>query len=173
MNDRVLIETFHFKAETLAGRWKNLIRKEPQLKHYNSFSDEQLCVLNAPLYPQLARSIERGIDRKLIGGYFVRIGKERMLKGFPVSEVVLAYSLCQKTVVDYISSEFVHDNTLALYQAFGAIGKINEFFFIGCFYMIKGFLEQMYENMNNNHNIPEDLLKTYFKDDFFFKKDAE
>jgi hypothetical protein len=81
--------------------------------------------------------------------------------------------LSQKTAVDCISSEFVHDNPLALYQAFGAIEKVNEFFFLGCFYMIKGFLEQMYESMNVKHNISEDLLKTYFKDDFFFKKDAE
>ena len=173
MNDHVLIETFNFKAEAIAKRWKNLIRKEPQLKHYNSLSDEQLCGLNAPLYPQLARSIERGIDRKIIGSYFVRVGKERMRQGFPVSEVVFAYNLSQKTAVDFVSSEFVHDNPLALYQAFGAVEKVNEFFFLGCFYLIKGFLEQVYESMNTSHNVPEDLLKTYFKDDFFFKKDTE
>jgi hypothetical protein len=173
MNDRVLIETFNFKAEAIARRWAKLIRKEPQLKHYNSFSDEQLCELNAPLYRQLARSIERGIDRKFIGGYFVQLGKDRMRMGFPISESVFAYNLCQKTVVNYISSEFVNDDPLALYQAFSAIEKVNEFFFLGCFYMIKGFLEQMYESMNNNHNVPEDLLKTYLRDDFFFKKDVE
>jgi hypothetical protein len=39
--------------------------------------------------------------------------------------------------------------------------------------MIKGSLEDMYEHMNTRYNIPEDLLKTLFKDDFFFKKDAE
>ncbi|MDR2343025.1 MAG: hypothetical protein LBD86_00660 [Spirochaetaceae bacterium] len=173
MNDCVLIETFNFKAEAIARRWKNFIRKESQLKHYNRLSDEQLCELNAPLYPQLARSIERGIDRKHIGAYFVGMGKDRMRMGFPVSEVVFACSLSQKAVVDYISFEFVHDNPLALYQAFSAIEKVNEFFFLGCFYVIKGFLEQTYESMNNNHKIPEELLKTYFKDDFFFKKDVE
>jgi hypothetical protein len=172
MNDLVLIETFHFKAKAIAGRWVKLIRKEPQLKHYNGLSDEELCALNAPLYPHLARSIERGIDRKLIGGYFVQMGKDRMRNGFPISESVFAFSLSQKAVVDYISSEFVYDNPLALYQAFVAIEKVNEFFLLGCFYMIKGFLEDMYEKMNTRHNIPEDLLKTLFKDDFFFKKDA-
>jgi hypothetical protein len=172
MNDRVLIENFRFKAKTIAGRWVKLIRKEPQLKHYNSLSDEELCALNAPLYPHLARSIERGIDRKLVGGYFVRLGKDRMRGGFPISEAVLAFSLSQKAVVDYISSEFVYDNPLALYEAFGAVEKVNDFFLLGCFYMIKGFLEDIYESMNTRYNIPEDLLKTFFKDDFFFKKDT-
>jgi hypothetical protein len=173
MNDRVLIETFNFKAESIARRWMKLIRKEPQLKHYNSLSDEQLCKLNVPHYKQLSRAIERGIDRKLVGSYFVKLGKNRMRKGFPISETVLAYSLCQKVVFDYVISEFVQDNPLALYQVFNVIEKINEFSSIGCFYMIKGFLEQMYESMSSNNNIPEDLLKTYLKDDFFFKKDEE
>jgi hypothetical protein len=172
MNDRVLIETFDGKAKTIASRWKNLIRKEPQLKHYNSLSDEQLCALNAPLYPQLARSIERGIDRKFIGAYFVRLGKDRVKMSFPISEVVFAFSLSQKTVINYISSEFVHDNPLALYQAFGAIEKVTEFFFLGCFYMTKGYLEQVYENMSHN-DIPDVVLKNYFNDDFFFKKDSD
>jgi hypothetical protein len=101
----------------------------------------------------------------------VKIVKRR--GGFPISEEVFAFNLSQKVVVDYISSEFVYDKPLALYQAFVAIEKVNEFFLLGCFYMIKGFLEDIYKNMNTRHNIPEDLLKAFFKDDFFFKKDNE
>ncbi|MDR2660236.1 MAG: hypothetical protein LBC27_09685 [Spirochaetaceae bacterium] len=173
MIDQVLIETLDFKAKSLARRWKNLIRKEPQLKHYNGFTDEQLCELNMSLYPQLARALERGIDRKVVGGYFVHMGKDRMEKGIPVSELVFACSLSQKTVVDYMTSEFVNENPIAVYQIFGAIDKVNEFFFLGCFYIIKGFLEQTYSHLNSHHNVSEDILKTYFKDDFFFKNDID
>jgi hypothetical protein len=173
MIDHLLIEAFNFKAKSLSKRWLKLIRKEQQLRHYNNFSDEQLCEMNEPLYPQLSRAIERGIDKKILGEYFVRIGKDRMQKGFPLSEMVFASSLNQKAIVNYITSEFAHDSPLAVYQAFGIIEKVNEFFFLGCFYMIKGFLEQTYSNMNNKHKVSEDLLKTYFKDDFFFKEDSE
>ncbi|MDR0409947.1 MAG: hypothetical protein LBH18_06075 [Spirochaetaceae bacterium] len=173
MIDQTLLATLDFKAKSLSKRWINLIRKEPHLKHYNSFTDEQLYEINTPLYRQLARALERGIDRKVLGSYFVHMGKNRMEKGIPISEVIYASSLSQKTVVDYITSEFMHTNPLAMYQIFGVIDKVNEFFFLGCFYIIKGFLEQTYKHLNHHHNISEDLLKIYFKDDFFFKTDAE
>jgi hypothetical protein len=173
MNDRALIETFDSKAEAIAKRWVKLIRNDARLKRYNELSDEQLCALNTPLYSRFARSIERGIDKKTLGSHFVKLGKDRMLKGFPISEIVLANNLSQKAVIEYIRSEFVYDDPLALYQVFGLVEKVTDFFFLGCFYMIKGFLEKMYENMIANHSISEDVIKTYLKDDFFFKKDTE
>jgi hypothetical protein len=173
MIDQALLETLDFKAKSLAKRWKNLIRKESHLKHYNSFTDEQLSEMNIPLYSQLARSIERGIDKKILGRYFVHMGKNRMKQGIPISEVVYACSLCQKTVVDYITHEFLNANLLTTYQIFDMIDKVNEFFFLGCFYIIKGFMEQTYKHLSSQHNISEELLKTCFKDDFFFKTDVE
>jgi hypothetical protein len=173
MIDQAMLETLDFKAKSLAKRWKNLIRKEPHLKHYNSFTDEQLYEINIPLYHQLARAIERGIDRKVVGGYFVGMGKNSMKQGIPISELVYSCSLSQKTVVDYMTYEFLDATPLTTYQIFDTIDKINEFFFLGCFYMIKGFLEQTYKHLNSQHNISEELLKTCFKDDFFFKADVE
>jgi hypothetical protein len=173
VKDHALIETFDSKAETIAKRWVKLIRNEARLKHYNELSDEQLCALNTPLYSRFARSIERGIDKKTLGSHFVRLGKNCMSKGFPISEMVLANNMSQKAVIEYIRSEFVYDDPLALYQVFGLIEKVNDFFFLGCFYMIKGFLERMYETMLANDSISEDVLRTYLKDDFFFKKDTE
>jgi hypothetical protein len=173
MIDHALLETLDFKAEKLAKRWKNLIRKESHLKHYNQFTDEQLYEINIPFYHQLARSIERGIDRKILGGYFVGVGKDRMKRGIPISEVVYSCSLIQKTVVDYITYEFLNANPLTTYQIFDMIDKVNQFFFLGCFYIIKGFLEQTYKQLNDHHNISDEILKIYFKDDFFFKADVE
>jgi hypothetical protein len=173
MVDRVLIDTLNFKARSLAIRWKDLIRKAPQLKHYNELSNEDLYAMNEPMYRQLARSLERGIDKAVLGNFFVRLGKDRMQKGFPISETVFAVNLSQQMIVDYMISEFVLDNPVALYQTLGAVNKVNEFFFLGCFYMIKGFLEETYKHMNKKDNVSETLLKTYFKDDFFFKKDID
>jgi hypothetical protein len=57
-----------------------------------------------------------------------------------------------------------------MYQAMGAMTRIAEFFMLGSFYIVKGFLEETYTSMNSHDQISEELLKKYFKDDFFFKK---
>jgi hypothetical protein len=171
--DHVLIDSLTFKGNVLAGRWKDRIRKLPQLKTYNALSDEQLVAMNAPLYPQLARILEYGLDRSTLGGFFVRMGKDQMQAGHPISETVLALNICRKVVIELVENDVMLDNSIQLYQTIELSSKIAEFFFLGCFYLTKGFLEAIYSQMNTNDNISETFLKKYFKDDFFFKKEDQ
>ncbi|MDR2397761.1 MAG: hypothetical protein LBD74_03260 [Spirochaetaceae bacterium] len=171
MVDRILIDTLQLKSRDFAQRWRDAIRKAPQLRHYNALQDEPLEQLNAPVYPVLSRTLDRGIDRSLVGNFFVSLGKTRMQASFPVSEVIYALNLTQQTVIEYLMTDFVLDNPLRMYQAMGAITRVAEFFILGCFYTTKGFLEATYTHMSKHDAVSEALLKKYFRDDFFFKKD--
>jgi hypothetical protein len=170
MVDSVLIDTLQLKSRDFAFRWANLIRKAPQLKHYNELGDDGLVEAAAPIYPLLARILDRGLDRSLLGDFYVRLGKRRMDDGFPISEVIYAVNLAQKVVIEYIMTEYAPDNAVRMYQAMGLTTQISEFFILGCFYLTKGFLEATYTHMNTNDKVSEELLKKYFRDDFFFKK---
>jgi hypothetical protein len=171
MVNRELIDTLNFKSHDLAFRWKGLIRKATQLKHYNSLQDEALIDSNIDFYPLLARSLDRGIDRILIGDFFVKLGKDRMQKGCPISEVVFAVNLSQQVVIEYLMTDFVLDNTVRMYQAMGAVSRVAEFFLLGSFYLTKGFLEETWTSMSSSDKVSEEFLKKYFRDDFFFKKE--
>ncbi|MDR2632067.1 MAG: hypothetical protein LBC51_00385 [Treponema sp.] len=166
----MLIDTLQLKARDFALRWKDKIRKASQLKHYNALEDAALLDLNVPVYGILSRTLDRGIDRSLVGNFFVSQGKDRMQKEFPVSELIYALNLTQETVIEYIMTDFVLDNPVRMYQAMGAITRVAEFFILGCFYTSKGFLEATYTRMSTQDAVSEALLKKYFKDDFFFKK---
>jgi hypothetical protein len=170
MIDRVLIDTLNLKSRDFAVRWKNFIRKAPQLKHYNAWDDNTLVESDTQVYVFLSRALDRGLDRALIGDFFVRLGKDRMNAGFPVSEVIYAVNLAQRSVIEYLMNDFALDNPVRMYQAMGAMNTISEFFFLGCFYLTKGFLEETYTSMKGMDAVSEELLKKYFKDDFFFKK---
>jgi hypothetical protein len=172
MIDRVLIDTLNLQAKDFAGRWKDLIRKAPQLKHYNDMSDQALVEADVPFYPLLGRTLDRGLDRALVGDFFVKLGKDRMKAGFPVSEVIYAVNLAEQVIIGYLMTDFVLDSQVRMYQAMGAVNRVAEFFLLGCFYLTKGFLEATYTNMNKNEAVSEELLKKYFKDDFFFKSDS-
>jgi hypothetical protein len=170
MVDYVLIDTLKFKGETLASHWKDLIRKSSALTHYNQIDDDGLVMMEAPLFPQLARVLERGMDRSILGGFFVTLGKDRMRRGFPMSEIIYAVNLCQQMILEYMMSEFAMDNPVEMYQGMSLVGKVSEFFILGCYYISKGFLEETFTHMKGKEKIPEELLKRYLRDDFFFKK---
>ncbi|MDR2258427.1 MAG: hypothetical protein LBE14_04675 [Treponema sp.] len=171
MVDHVFIDTLNLQARDFAFRWKNAIRKAPHLKEYNKLDDPALIGLDAPFYPLLARVLDRGLDRSLIGDFFVRLGKNRMAEGFPVSEVIYAANLSQQVVIEYLMTEFAPDSSVKMYQAMGLVTKVAEFFLLGGFYLTKGFFEAIYISMSSGDKIPEELLKKYFRDDFFFKRD--
>ena len=168
MIDRVLIDSLNLKSRDFAIKWKELIRRSPQLKHYNSMDDEALIEADLPFYVVLARTLDRGLDRCLIGDFFVKLGKERMREGFPVSEVIYAVNLVQKVVIEHLMTDSL-DNSLRMYQAMGALTRVAEFFLLGSFYLTKGFLEETYTAMNSADQVSAELLKKYFRDDFFFK----
>jgi hypothetical protein len=171
MVDRILIDTLNLKARDFASKWKDKIRKAPHLRQYTSLTDEALIALNASFYPQLARSLDRGLDRSIAGDFFVTQGKKRMEEGFPISETIYGLNLTEQVVHEYLMNDFVLDSTIRMYQAMGAASKAAEFFLLGCFYLTKGSLEAIYTLMNKNDAVSEELLKKYFRDDFFFKKD--
>jgi hypothetical protein len=169
MVDHILIDNLTLESRVFAVKWKGMVRKAPQLKHYNALSDQALIEADAPLYPVLARILDLGLDRSLIGEFFVKMGKNRMGDGFPVSEVIYTVNLAQKIVIEYIMTEFAPESPVRMYQAMDLVTRVSEFFILGCFYLTKGFLEATYTRMNSSGSVSEEFLKEYFRDDFFFK----
>jgi hypothetical protein len=170
MVDRVLIDTLSLKARDFAASWAVKIRKAPQLKRYGGLSGDVLIDLNAPLYPYLARTLDRGLDRSVVGEFFVTTGRKRIEEGFPVSETIYGLNLAEQVVNEYLMNDFAPDSAVHMYQAMGAASKAAEFFLLGCFYLTKGSLEAIYTLMNKNDVVSEEILKKYFTDDFFFKE---
>ena len=171
MVDQKLIDSFNLKSREFAGRWKNQVRKAHQLKHYNTLDDEALIEANYQFYPLLSKTIDRGLDRTSLGKFFVDIGKKRMRDGFPVSELIYAINLTEKIINEYIMTDFAPESPGKMYQSIHIISQVSEFFLLGCFYLTKGYLEAVYTTMNHHDKVSENLLKHYFKDDFFFKKE--
>ena len=171
MVDHVLIDSLSLKSREFAVRWKNTVRKAPQLKHYNTLDDETLIESDAAIYPLLSKIIDRGFDRSILGNFFVNLGKKQMQNGFPISEIIYAINLSEKIIIEYIMTDYAPESPGKMYQSMGVISQVSEFYLLGCFYLTKGYLEAVYTKMNIHDQLSEELLKKYFKDDFFFKKD--
>ncbi len=157
------------KSEGIARIWVRKVRKAGNLKTYNSMSDDQLLEINVKVYKMLALWFEKEADKNKIGSFFVDLGKERRGQGFGVSEVAYAILLAQRSVLEYITNESMLDSSMALYNIVDITNQATDFFFLGSYYMMKGFLEDTYLALSREEAIPEEVLKRYFKDEFFFK----
>jgi hypothetical protein len=164
-----LIDVLTLKSESLARIWVRKIRKASNLKTYNSMTDEELLGLNVELYKLLASWFEKEIDKNSIGAFFVDLGKARRNHSFAVSEVVYAMLLAQRSVLEYITKENILDTSMALYTIVDLTNQVADFFFLGSYYMMKGYLEDTYLALYNDEAVSEEVLKKYFNDDFFFK----
>jgi len=170
MIDQSLLNALTLNARDFAIRWKNTVRKAQQLKHYNNTDDEAIIEKYTPFFPLLAQVIDRGLDRNRLGNFFVNLGRDRMKDGFPISEVIYAINLMERVVIEYITNEYAPENPIKMYQSMGVVSQISEFFLLGCFYLTKGYMEAVYTTMNKHDSVSDELLKKYFKDDFFFKE---
>jgi len=169
MIDRVLIDTLNIKSRDFAVKWKDKLRAADQLKHYHAIENEQLIEAGTPIYSLLSNTLDRGLDRSRVGAFFVEMGKQRLRGGFPVSEVLYGLNVSQKVVIEYIMTEFAPENSMRMYQSLGALTTISEFFLLGSFYIVKGFLEETSTHMSKADLAHIETFRKYFKDDLFFK----
>jgi hypothetical protein len=164
-----LMDVLLSKNEGIIRIWVQKVRNSPNLRKYNSLSDETLLNFNMDVYKILGRWIDRDIDKNLVGAFFVDLGKTRRKEGYPVSEVSYSILLAQRAVLEYLTNESIVDSSMVLYQILNLTKQISDFFFLGSYYMVKGYLEDTYLALNRDQSIPDEILKQYFTDDFFFK----
>jgi len=164
-----LMDVLVSKNEGIIKAWVRKVRDSPNLVTYNCLSDDELQNLNYDMYKKLSQWIEREVDKNALGSFFVDLGKRRRIAGFPVSEVTYAMLLAQRSVIEYLTNESVVDNAMALYQVLNVTKQVADFFFLGSYYMMKGYLEDIYVALNRDQILPDDIIKKYLADDFFFK----
>ena len=164
-----LSETLAVNCDTLAHIWIKKVRKAENLKTYNALSDDALLKINSKVYRTLSLWLQNENDKNSIGAFFVNIGKERRKQGFAVSEVSYALFLSQRAVQEYIINENLIDSSMALYTIMGLSSQVSDFFYLGSYYMVKGYLEDTYLALQKNEDMSDEKLRTYFSDDFFFK----
>jgi hypothetical protein len=165
-----IVDDLTLNSETMARLWIKKVRKSDNMKVYNSLSDEKLIKINSRLYKILAKWFEKEIDKNQIGAFFVETGKERRTQGFSVSEVAFAILLAQRSVIEYITTSNLEDSAMALYSIVNLTSQVADFFLLGTYYMMKGYLEDTYIALNRDEAMPDDILKKYFNDEFFFKE---
>jgi hypothetical protein len=169
MIERTLHDILEFRMDQVSELWKMKVRGAEHLKCHNALSDSELSGICSEIFPIVGKWFLRSMERRDFGAAFVTLGKKWQKKGFPLSEIFFSMMLWQKSLLDYLLDEVSLDSTVFMYSVIDINNRIAEAVMLGLYYLVKGYLEQIYVEMNASESLSHEVLKRYFKDDFFFK----
>ncbi len=161
------------KTEDLSRTWCKEVRKSDYLKTYQKFTDEQLMKVNKVFFDYFAKWITQGLSRREIGNYFVDVGKDRYHQKFPLSEIHYAVILAKRVVRNTALAESLLDSAMEVYQLMELGQMVSSFFDTGNFYITRGYLEALHDDLVQSKKFIEDDLIRYFPHGSFFKLEMD
>jgi hypothetical protein len=155
----------------IGKNWVAKIRESTtQIKVFDKIGDEELLSVHGEIIKKLGRWLDRSADKNELGAFFVIIAKEYCAQGVPLSELTFALMLDRKTVSEYITSGANFEGAFQIYSIMETVNMVDDFFFLGMHYVTKGYLEETFLRFRNAENVSVEVLRKYFPDDFFFKR---
>jgi hypothetical protein len=156
-------------ASGVARRWVAKIRSAENLNGLKALSDAELVSVHGEIMRKLGRWFDKSADKNEIGAFFVMMGKEYCAQGIPLSELTFSLNLDRKAVTDYVVDSENLEGAHRIYALMEALDQVGDFFFLGAYYLTKGFLEETFVRMKYDQRLDDETLNRYFPDDFFFK----
>jgi hypothetical protein len=167
----VVLNLLETKAERLAAAWCHEINKSSFMHTYRQLPEDELVKRHTRVVENLGHWLERESSRNDVGRFFAAMGRDRYREGFPLCEVNYALFLAKKGFWELIHSEGILDSALELYQALELITNIHSFFDLGNFYLIRGYMEEMYGEMQTRPEVSKADLKRFFFPGSFLQED--
>ena len=158
--------------ERIAGLWMAMIRGKDHLKKLAALPDERLLAVSRKVYPLVAKWLLAESTKDEVGTFFVAWGKSMYHDRFPLSEASYALYLAKNALWEHLEAQGTEASSLDLYLEVEAMRRLFDFFFSASFYLIKGYLEDLYVELEKTHGVPAEALKECFQEDFFFKSSA-
>jgi hypothetical protein len=156
-------------APGVGRRWLAKLRKAENISALNAVGDSELLSIHEEIVRKLGRWFDKSADKNEIGAFFVMVGKEYCALGVPLSELTFALNLDRKAVNEHIVEGEDLEGAHRIYALMEVSDQVGDFFFLGSYYLTKGYLEDTFMRIRVEQCLDDETLNRYFPDDFFFK----
>ena len=157
-------------APGVGRRWLAKLRKAENVTEINRLEEKELLSVHQEIVRKLGRWFDKSADKNEIGAFFVMMGKEYCAQGIPLSELTFSLNLDRKAVTEHIVENEDLEGAHRIFALMEALDQVGDFFFLGSYYLTKGYLESTCIRMRKDQCLDDDTLNMYFPDDFFFKE---
>ncbi|RMD48873.1 MAG: hypothetical protein D6830_05970 [Ignavibacteria bacterium] len=141
----------------MAEEWFKEIKDSTFLSTYNNLTDPQIFERGKVLFENFYLWLQKGADDNFIQTYFQNVGRERAGEGFPLSEINYALFLEKKVLWKFISQKEV-DTLLTPADAVEFLAVISSYFDMGEFYILRGYMLHLIDNLNSSGKFTEDEM---------------
>jgi hypothetical protein len=167
MLDNKLLTMIEKNSAHMAAVWAKTMRDSEYAKSYHKLPDDELTHRCQDVFDHLRNWIESDFSMMQIGKVYATVGKQRYLEGVPLCQVQYALHLTKKVLWNYLFSEGILNSALEIYQAIDLIVRVTNFFDIASFYIIRGYMEEIYIQLGQSHCTEMDKLQASFPEGSF------
>jgi len=167
MLSSVLLDLIENNSRRMAAVWRQGIKSSPYSRTYQRFADAELERRARDVYENLGKWLDRDTTMEQIGEAYIVVGQQRYQEGFPLCEVQYGLHFTKKVLWDHILSEGILTNALEIYQALDLVIRLQNFFDLASFYIIRGWLRELALKMEQAGGINHENLKTFFPEGSF------
>ena len=156
-------------APGVGRRWLAKLRKSENVSAFAALEESELLSVHEEIIRKLGRWFDKSADKNEIGAFFVMMGKEYCALSIPLSELTFSLNIDRKAVTEYILEGEELEGAHRIYALMEALDEVGDFFFLGAYYLTKGYLEDTFVRLRSEQRLDDETLNKYLPDNFFFK----
>lgn len=156
-------------APGVGRRWLAKLRKAENAAAFAALEEAELLSVHGEIIRKLGRWFDKSADKNEIGAFFVMMGKEYCAQSIPLSELTFALNLDRKAVTEHIVEGEELEGAHRIYALMEVLDEVGDFFFLGSYYLTKGYLEDTFVRLRSEQRLDDETLNKYLPDNFFFK----
>jgi hypothetical protein len=156
-----LIPLVENNIETLAKTWVQEVKSSTYMQTYHKLEEDVLKKRGVLLYTNLAKWLKSGAKNEEVEDYFYNVGIERNQEGFPLSEVNYALYLEKKVFWSFVGWKEEVTSKFEVTEIIELMTLLNNYFDLGDFFIIRGYLEELFKNLDNALNYSKEDIENF------------
>ncbi len=157
-----LIAILETNLSKLTETWVKEVKNSQYLETYNKLPDKKLFNRGNVLFSNLQDWLMKGASNDEAAKYFQEIGRKRIDEGFPITEVYYALYLEKKVLWSYVAEKDEVTGVLKAKDAIEFMTVINNYFDLGNFYIIRGYMHELYSHLFKSEKFTKEELEEIF-----------
>jgi len=157
-----LIAIVESHLDNLTSTWVQEVKNTEYLKTYQSLTEDELNSRGNILFSNLLDWLMKGASNDDAAEYFKKIGTDRINEGFPLTEVYYALYLEKKVLWSFVAWKDEVTGILKAIDAIEFMTVINNYFDLGDFYIIRGYMNELYSHLSNTDKFSTEELEKIF-----------